>query len=267
MYLFFFSFRTSSASEYSIIRDQNRQKQSLSKDLLGPMVVGPIISLDDWVPERPPKNPSLRVPSPELPPPPPTTIETIDPKFYNEDDPLPPPPVELLRHMRQLSEPDRKAGAANRRNSFAGSSTQIPLNRVQPLENLTPPTLPKKPMDKRASIAATTTSTKIPPPAAAKPTNNTASMRMPSHKVILNGRLEGVVSAGPSRLTDTRMSLRKRSHNAPVPLHELRQQQQYHQQVKLNNSVVVSPPPLKPRMSLAMPDLNNRPTIAVAQAR
>jgi hypothetical protein len=31
-----------------------------SSDLLGPIVVGPSISLDDWVPERPPKKPHLR---------------------------------------------------------------------------------------------------------------------------------------------------------------------------------------------------------------
>lgn len=71
---------------------------SLSTDLLGPVIVGPAISIDDWVPERPPKNPHLRnvynerIPSPDLPPPSPPTITE------NEvicDDPLPPPPPEL----------------------------------------------------------------------------------------------------------------------------------------------------------------------------
>lgn len=33
---------------------------SLSTDLLGPVIVGPAISIDDWVPERPPKKPHLR---------------------------------------------------------------------------------------------------------------------------------------------------------------------------------------------------------------
>ncbi|KAK3923428.1 Myb-like protein U, partial [Frankliniella fusca] len=33
---------------------------SLSTDLLGPLIVGPSISVDDWVPERPPKKPHLR---------------------------------------------------------------------------------------------------------------------------------------------------------------------------------------------------------------
>lgn len=33
---------------------------SLSTDLLGPVIVGPTISIDDWVPERPPKKPHLR---------------------------------------------------------------------------------------------------------------------------------------------------------------------------------------------------------------
>ncbi|XP_043485248.1 protein Shroom [Leptopilina heterotoma] len=70
---------------------------SLSTDLLGPVIVGPAISIDDWVPERPPKKPHLRnyndrLPSPDLPPPSPPTITE------NEvicDDPLPPPPSEL----------------------------------------------------------------------------------------------------------------------------------------------------------------------------
>lgn len=81
---------------------------SLSTDLLGPVIVGPSISLDDWIPEkppeRPPKNPHLRiaypdlfqnqrVPSPDLPPPSPPTV-LVD-EYYNNDEPLPPPPTDL----------------------------------------------------------------------------------------------------------------------------------------------------------------------------
>lgn len=81
---------------------------SLSTDLLGPVIMGPSISLDDWIPEkppeRPPKNPHLRVaypdlfvdqrvPSPDLPPPSPPTV-LVD-EYYNNDEPLPPPPSDL----------------------------------------------------------------------------------------------------------------------------------------------------------------------------
>ena len=72
---------------------------SLSTDLLGPVIVGPTISIDDWVPERPPKKPHLRaayndrVPSPDLPPPSPPTV--TENEVLNCDDPLPPPPPEL----------------------------------------------------------------------------------------------------------------------------------------------------------------------------
>ncbi|XP_008208251.1 protein Shroom [Nasonia vitripennis] len=72
---------------------------SLSTDLLGPVIVGPAISIDDWVPERPPKKPHLRtaysdrLPSPDLPPPSPPTVTDIE--VLNFDDPLPPPPPEL----------------------------------------------------------------------------------------------------------------------------------------------------------------------------
>ncbi|KAL3275061.1 hypothetical protein HHI36_019833 [Cryptolaemus montrouzieri] len=91
---------------------------SLSTDLLGPIIVGPSISLDDWVPkgppERPPKNPQLRntfpelfhnhrMPSPDLPPPPPPTV--LEDEVFNCDDPLPPPPPECDRdfndHLRE----------------------------------------------------------------------------------------------------------------------------------------------------------------------
>ncbi|XP_024082847.1 uncharacterized protein LOC106663408 isoform X2 [Cimex lectularius] len=76
---------------------------SLSTAVLGPMIIGPSISVDDWVPARPPKKPHLRVAyppprpmSPDLPPPspPPVTEEEV---FYS-DEPLPPPPVEELLH-------------------------------------------------------------------------------------------------------------------------------------------------------------------------
>ncbi|KAI4503262.1 hypothetical protein M0802_001484 [Mischocyttarus mexicanus] len=72
---------------------------SLSTDLLGPVIVGPAISIDDWVPERPPKKPHLRsvyndrVPSPDLPPPSPPTV--TENEVHECDDPLPPPPPEL----------------------------------------------------------------------------------------------------------------------------------------------------------------------------
>ncbi|XP_071872400.1 shroom isoform X2 [Bombus fervidus] len=72
---------------------------SLSTDLLGPVIVGPAISIDDWVPERPPKKPHLRnvyndrVPSPDLPPPSPPTV--TENEVHDCDDPLPPPPPEL----------------------------------------------------------------------------------------------------------------------------------------------------------------------------
>ncbi|XP_054012823.1 serine/arginine repetitive matrix protein 2-like [Hylaeus anthracinus] len=83
---------------------------SLSTDLLGPVIVGPAISIDDWVPERPPKKPHLRnvyndrVPSPDLPPPSPPTV--TENEVHDCDDPLPPPPPELSDDC--FPEPPRK---------------------------------------------------------------------------------------------------------------------------------------------------------------
>ncbi|XP_024944038.1 serine/arginine repetitive matrix protein 2 isoform X2 [Cephus cinctus] len=82
---------------------------SLSTDLLGPVIVGPAISIDDWVPERPPKKPHLRnvfndrVPSPDLPPPSPPTV--TENEVLNCDDPLPPPPPELSDNPSETKEP------------------------------------------------------------------------------------------------------------------------------------------------------------------
>nr|XP_034176678.1 uncharacterized protein LOC117602571 isoform X3 [Osmia lignaria] len=88
---------------------------SLSTDLLGPVIVGPAISIDDWVPERPPKKPHLRnvyndrVPSPDLPPPSPPTV--TENEVHDCDDPLPPPPPELSDDC--FTENHRKPGNAH----------------------------------------------------------------------------------------------------------------------------------------------------------
>ncbi|KAK9500462.1 hypothetical protein O3M35_001720 [Rhynocoris fuscipes] len=94
-----------SKMEGSGMRDSKHQHSSscssLSTAALGPMIIGPSISVDDWVPARPPKKPHLRaaypppIPralSPDLPPPspPPLSEEEV---FYS-DEPLPPPPSE-----------------------------------------------------------------------------------------------------------------------------------------------------------------------------
>ncbi|VVC41283.1 Hypothetical protein CINCED_3A001108 [Cinara cedri] len=78
---------------------------SLSTAMLGPMVLGPSISIDDWVPELPPKKKqpaarqpappvAKREPSPDLPPPPPMVDD--DEQLFVSDEPLPPPPPEAI---------------------------------------------------------------------------------------------------------------------------------------------------------------------------
>ncbi|XP_049309449.1 protein Shroom isoform X1 [Bactrocera dorsalis] len=112
-----------------------------------------------WVPERPPKNPNLRVPSPDLPPLPPSA--DLDTQLA--DEPLPPPPPELLqqqqRQQQQYYDMNAsfntsadllpKAPSPNRRNSFAGSSTRKAYFSRSGSEMLSatkvPPLIPKKP--------------------------------------------------------------------------------------------------------------------------
>lgn len=251
-----FHFRTSSAAEYSAYRDQNIRKQSLSTDLLGPVVMGPIISLDEWIPERPPKNPMLRVPSPELPPPPsPLALNNsinslgannaIEPHEDGADDvddvPLPPPPPELLRHMRQKSEPDTKMNMASRRNSFAGSSTtRKPFIRSQNMEHLSPPLLPRKPNSMEFFNPRPFSSMRQPHGFQVKQAITHTQQAIKTQNILMNGRTNGTTNgtiaakvtispppppstpqpyvnrSPPSSHADNRM--RKRTHNAPLSL-------------------------------------------------
>lgn len=229
--------RTSSAAEYSAYRDQNILKQSLSNDLLGPVVMGPIISLDEWIPERPPKNPLLRVPSPDLPPPPsPLNNHENHRSIENQDDPLPPPPPEILRHMRQPSSPETKLNTANRRNSFAGSSTtRKPFIRTQNFESLSPPLLPRKPNSMELFNPRPFSSMRQPHGFQLKQTISQAQQAIKTNKVVMNGRLErsnGTVNGTTNAQSpvnrsppssnnsniDSRVSIRKRTHNAPMSL-------------------------------------------------
>ncbi|XP_030765661.1 protein Shroom-like isoform X2 [Sitophilus oryzae] len=109
---------------------------SLSTDLLGPVIVGPSISVDDYVPgkppERPPKNPNLRtaypdlfqeqrVSSPDLPPPSPPTV--LEHEVFDNDTPLPPPPPECENDWQQQF--------SDRLKENTTSSHQIPQPQVQ----------------------------------------------------------------------------------------------------------------------------------------
>lgn len=224
-----FNCRTSSAAEYSAYRDQSILKQRFSNDLLGPVVMGPIISLDEWIPERPPKNPMLRVPSPDLPPPPsplstnPVEIQEI------QDDPLPPPPLELLRHMRQTSETENKLNTASRRNSFAGSSsTRKPFLKANNFENLSPPLLPRKPNSMELFNPRPFSSMRQPHGFQLKQAISQAQHAIKANKVIVNGRLDRTMTNGTSGTVplqssvnrspsnESRVSMRKRTHNAPL---------------------------------------------------
>lgn len=223
--------RTSSAAEYSSIRDQiNQSKQNLSKDLLGPMIMGPIISLDDWVPERPPKNPTLRIPSPELPPPPVPTVNEQEVTVFNQDEPLPPPPDEVLRHVRQHSEVDTKqAQSPSRRNSFAGHSTRIVKNPYYESANIT--SMPQQTLvrsnglDSRASHHNFTSHSQHQNHHKGSTKGNTVQ----AHRVVL-GETDSSSAA--------KISMRKRAHNMQNTVG-----------LPLQQTQIAPPPPLKPRMA------------------
>ena len=98
--------------------------------------MGPSISVDDWVPERPPKKPHLRaafpppvperLPSPDLPPPSPPTV--LEDEVFASDEPLPPPPPELhpadwTDRVSSNSQPER-ASIVQRQSSENSSTSQ-----------------------------------------------------------------------------------------------------------------------------------------------
>lgn len=225
-------FRTSSASEYSSIRDKLlQQNQHLSKDLLGAMIIGQIISLDDWVPERPPKSSSIRIPSPDLPPPP--NVESIP--VLDQDEPLPPPPPELLKQ-----EPDVKTNPASRRNSFAGQSSNVQTKAKSNNIPLSPPAIPMRPKIVPTPIMTINTVKNI----CQMPQEQTVH----AQRVIVpkaddhttqqvNLQQQPTSPRTPSgRASDTRLSVRKRAHNSKDCIGYIPAQQQS------------TPPPLKPRM-------------------
>lgn len=190
--------------------------------------MGSVISIDDWVPERPPKNPTLRIPSPDLPPPP---VLEVD-KILN-DEPLPPPPEEVLStpllpvpaHPPPVVAPPTAAVRhTSRRNSFAGQASMYRSTGIDNLSNNNqqqpspPPAVPRKPEIQRRSVSA----------------------GLQAHRVIItdSGGIEPVVQPKvplkPSSI-DIRMSVRKRPHNSVgIPL--------------IADKVPPPAPPLKPRM-------------------
>lgn len=191
------------------------RRPSIQRQQSEAMVMGPVIMLDSWVPDRPPKNPNLRIPSPDLPPPPPA----LD-SFHCSDDPLPPPPPEIMKASSQLS--------PSRRNSFAGSPNHKSFYRTSSIiENLPPPpVIPKKP-----------TTFEI---AQSRPASSMATQSNRAHKVVLNGKLEAPTS---------NFAVRKRPHNDNV----IKSSNFTTTVVGVGSGMVnhvnkSSPPPLKPRL-------------------
>jgi hypothetical protein len=205
-----------------------QQNQHLSKDLRGAMIIGQIISIDDWVPERPPKNTALRIPSPDLPPPP--NVECIP--ALNQDDPLPPPPPELLK---STAEPEVKLNPASRRNSFAGQSTnaqaKVKVNSIP----LSPPAIPMRPKI-------------IPTPIMT--VNSVKNMcQMPQEQTVHAQRV--IVPKSSDDPTRRSASVRKRAHNSKDCIGYTPAAQQ-----------LSTPPPLKPRMRNQNEIANNGPAPA-----
>ncbi|XP_055921588.1 protein Shroom [Eupeodes corollae] len=241
--------RTSSASEYAAMREKAmqhvaNQQQYIQRQLSSPMGLPPVFLTDEWVPERPPKNPNLRIPSPDLPPPPALITVDTESNLSNQDEPLPPPPPEILR---QPPPPINKPLSPNRRNSFAGSpSRKAFFNALPP-----PPSIPKKPsnMDLMHS----------------RPASSMAQQSNKAHKIILNEKLMSSPMAGDHKSV---MVARKRPHNNPAVIPPIQENpgmnfnnidtnncsSNHKKSPPIRNDGLKSsppPPPLKPRMPIS----------------
>ncbi|RZF47588.1 hypothetical protein LSTR_LSTR012210 [Laodelphax striatellus] len=106
--------RLDSSGQREIRHQHSSSCGSLSTAVLGPIIVGPSISVDDWVPARPPKKPHLRAayggappnpPSPDLPPPSPPPVDE-EAEVFISNEPLPPPPSE--DQFEWLSKPQKQ---------------------------------------------------------------------------------------------------------------------------------------------------------------
>lgn len=117
---------------------ENEVRFSPNSILEGPVILGPVISLDDWVPERPPKNSKLlrnvypdlynqdeRLPSPDLPLPSPPTV--LEDEVFNNDEPFPPPPIEVTDDWKCHQEvAERLPNESKVRYSFENLGIQKP---------------------------------------------------------------------------------------------------------------------------------------------
>ncbi|XP_069965296.1 protein Shroom isoform X2 [Bactrocera oleae] len=234
-----------------------------------------------WVPERPPKNPNLRVPSPDLPPLPPSA--DLDTQLA--DEPLPPPPPELLQQQRQQQQYyDMNASfntsadllpktpSPNRRNSFAGSSTRKAYFSRSGSEMLSatkvPPLIPKKPSNIETLHAVR------------QHQQQQQHAQQMTAKLLLNGGMPQpqqhsptapppqTLSALANATRDAKMSSanRKRPHNpavsgftVPPPIMENVQQQPQQQLPSSKsppntNAALKSSPPPPPLMPRCMPN-------------
>jgi hypothetical protein len=181
------------------------------------MIIGQIISVDEWIPERPPKKSTLFVSKPkvadiDLPPPPPPII--TEKTFNFDNEPLPPPPPEL--------EPPTESV---RRNSFAGQCNNSFQFRAP--ENL--PSLPPRTHEFSPVIAK-----EMPARRSLNPNWNFsqhAFLKTPNLVNSNNNNSRNIMGANQnvefktepmlpmkampdSRISDARLSIRKRTHNS-----------------------------------------------------
>ncbi|XP_037811167.1 protein Shroom isoform X3 [Lucilia sericata] len=233
---------------------QQQSPQSYQTGL--PLMPPPPPLQDNWVPERPPKNPNLRVPSPELPPPPPG----LESETNIPDEPLPPPPPEILQRqpiMDNSLDLAPKPPSPNRRNSFAGASLRKSnyFNRSPSNDSVNvspkgpPPLIPRKPASiellqvSRPSAASLNqlSSTKLQPELTRATIISSSTRKRPHNLASTAGSSIPAIQENVSLISNH--SIRHSPNGLSSPLHSQ------------NSQSSTPPPPLMPRMPNVPPTI------------
>lgn len=241
---------------------------SLSNDLLGPVIMGPSISIDDWVPERPPKNPHLRqvfpdlfqrIPSPDLPPPSPPIV--LENEVINNDDPLPPPPPEIETECWS-NQPISRTDEKKLRNSISLDES-IRFSPPKTAEPQVRHSLGSRNIDVRSSQRVYSSSRS---PFVRSTSYEKDSVAFATHRQIptertsmrhqkLNGRAQGQFRAEPLRPHHVFMSAQEQT-NSQKPAPQVPKQPEFRPRTQsvtdnghYNGGCIA--PPLKPRQSKA----------------
>lgn len=235
--------------------------ENQNSDLQGPIIVGNSISVDDWVPERPPKNQELlrsafpdlyrdknRHHSPELPLPSPPLPTRDDEVLSASDEPFPPPPLEIIdewKYRQQVLDTPPPSEVQNYNQNISSEFQKIthknlrdpmfldskPENQLRLMNFMRSPVPPTKPKPLKREYPSSNPSTKI----------NVASRRNSF------ANANDIARDSPMIHANIRASVREKSHGpALIQKPSISAQRQLYRSITVDQSVVAPKKPINP---------------------